>query len=245
MNTDRNATQSNDISLRTAAIVAGVGLLAMAILAGYANFSLSRNLVIAGDAKTTAENIIASAGTFRVGIFFFLVVAILDVIVAWALYVLLTPVNKSLSLLAAWFRIVYASIFAVALINLFNVLRFFTGVDYLKAFEVTQLYAQGMASLGEFQSGWDIGLVIFGLHLLVLGYLVFKSGYASKWWGVLLSILLVIAGLGYLADSIGKFLLPNYNASIAQFTFIGEVLLIFWLLWKGIKGFDKELEKKK
>ena len=244
MNTNRNTTQSNDISLRTAAIVAGGGLLAMAILAGYANFSVIQSLIIPGDAKTTAENIIASAGIFRVSIFLFLVVAILDVVVAWALYVLLTPVNKSLSLLAAWFRIVYAAIFAVALINLFSALQFFSGADYLKTFEVNQLYTQGMASLGEFQLGWDIGLVIFGLHLLVLGYLVFKSGYASKWWGILLSILLVIAGLGYLADSIGKFLLPNYKASIAQFTFIGEVLLIFWLLWKGIKGFHKELELK-
>ncbi len=241
---DRNINQSNDMSLRTAAIVAGVGLLAMAILAGYANFSVIQNLVIAGDAKTTAENIIASTGAFRVGVFFFLVVAILDVIVAWALYVLLTPANKSLSLLAAWFRIVYAAIFAIALINLFNALQFFTGAEYLKAFEVNQLYAQGMVSIDAFRSGWDIGLAIFGLHLLVLGYLVFKSGYASKWWSILLSVLLVIAGLGYLADSIGKFLLPNYNASIAQFTFIGEVLLIFWLLWKGITGFDKGLEKK-
>lgn len=244
MNTHKDISRSTDISLRTAAIVAGLGLLAMAILAGFANFSVFQSLVVSGDAKTTAENIIASSGSFRVGIFFFLVVAILDVVVAWALYILLKPANKSLSLLAAWFRIVYAAIFASALINLFTALQLFTGADYLTTFEVNQSYAQGMLSLSTFQSGWDIGLAIFGLHLLVLGYLVFKSGYASRWWDILLSSLLVIAGLGYLADGIGKLLLPNYNASIAQFTFIGEVLLIFWLLWKGIKGFDKGLEKK-
>lgn len=244
MNTNKDTSRSSDMSLRTAAIVAGLGLLAMAILAGFANFSVFQSLVVPGDAKTTAENIIASSGSFRMGIFFFLVVAVLDVVVAWALYVLLKLANKSLSLLAAWFRVVYAAIFAVALTNLFSALQLFTGADYLKAFEVNQLYAQGMVSLSAFQSGWNIGLAIFGLHLLVLGYLVFKSGYASKWGGILLSILLVVAGLGYLADSIGKFLLPNYNASIAQFTFIGEVLLIFWLLWKGIKGFDEGLEKK-
>lgn len=244
MNTNKDISRSTDISLRTGAIVAGLGLLAMAILAGFANFSVFQSLVVPGDTKTTAENIIASSGSFRMGIFFFLIVAILDVIVAWALYVLLKPANKSLSLLAAWFRIVYAAIFASTLINLFTALQLFTGADYLKAFEVNQSYAQGMLSLSTFQSGWDIGLAIFGLHLLVLGYLVFKSGYAPRWWGILLSSLLVIAGLGYLADSIGKFLLPNYNASIAQFTFIGEVMLIFWLLWKGIKGFDKGLEKK-
>ena len=53
---------------------------------------------------------------------------------------------------------------------------------------MNQLYAQGMLSLSAFQSGWDVGLVIFGLHLLVVGYLAFKSGYIPKWLGVLLFI---------------------------------------------------------
>src|SRR6266508_1539311 len=131
MNTNKDISRSTDISLRTAAIVAGLGLLAMAILAGFTNFSVFQSLVVSGDAKTTAENIIASSGSFRMGIFFFLVVAILDVVVAWALYILLKSVSKSLSLLAAWFRIVYAAIFAVALINLFTALQLFTGADYL------------------------------------------------------------------------------------------------------------------
>jgi hypothetical protein len=167
-------------------------------------------------------------------------VAILDVVVAWALYVLLKPVNKSLSLLAAWFRIVYAAIFVSALNNLLIVLQLLNGSDYLKAFETNQLHAQVMLSLNAFTDGWNIGLAIFGLHLLVAGYLVFKSGYLPKFLG----ILVVIAGLGYLIDNLGKLLSPNYNVTIAMFTFIGEVLLIFWLLWRGIKGFDKELELK-
>ncbi len=236
--TNKNTSQFTDVSLRTAAIVAGLGLLIMAILAPIVQFGVLQKLVMPGNAKATVENIMASAALFRTGIFIFLVVAILDVVVAWGLYTLLKPANKSLSLLAAWFRVVYAAIFAVALTNLLNVLQLLTGADYLKAFEVDQLYAQGMLSLSAFQSAWDIGLVIFGLHLLVVGYLAFKSGYVPKWLGVLL----VIAGIGYMVDSFGKFLVPNYNLTIAGFTFIGEVLLIFWLLWKGIKGFDKKLE---
>ena len=77
---------------------------------------------------------------------------------------------------------------------------------------MNQRYALGMASLSEFRLGWDVGLVVFGLHLLVLAYLVLKSGYAARWWGVLLSILLVVASLGYLADSISKLLLPEPGA---------------------------------
>lgn len=236
MKSDLNSSKSTDISLRTSAIVAGLGLLIMAILAPIANFGVLQQLIVPGDVTNTANNIIASAGRFRIGICVFLIVAILDMVVAWALYVLLKPVNKSLSLLAAWLRIVYAAIFVSALNNLLNVLQLLNGPDYLMAFETNQLHAQVMLSLDAFTDGWNIGLAIFGLHLLVVGYLVFKSGYLPKFLG----ILVVIAGLGYLIDSLGKLLSPSYNVTIALFTFIGEVLLIFWLLWRGIKGFNKE-----
>jgi hypothetical protein len=154
---------------------------------------------------------------------------------------LLKPANKSLSLLAAWFRVAYAAIFAVALVNLVNVLQLLSGADFLKGFDANQIYAQVMLSLGAFQSGWDLALVIFGLHLLLNGYLVFKSGYAPKWLGIVLGLLLAIGGLGYMADSFGKFLLLNSTGTISKFTFTGEVVLIFWLLWKGIKGFEKAI----
>jgi len=239
MNSQEDTSRSTDIPLGIAAIVAGLGLLIMALLAPIVEFGVFQNLIAPGDAKTTAQNIVASAGSFRMGIFFLLVVAFLDVVVAWALYILLKPVNKSLSLLAAWFRVVYAAIFAIALNNLFSVLQLLTGVDFL-VLAANQLDAQVMLFLSAFRYGWDIGLVFFGLHLIVLGYLVFRSGYIPRWLGVLL----IVAGLGYSTDSFGKFLLPNYNVTIAMFTFVGEVLLIFWLLWKGVKGFDKELEKR-
>ncbi len=240
MNSDKDAKRFTDISLTTAAIVAGLGLLVMAGLAPFADFGIFQNLVVSGDAKTTAENIMASGGLFRIGICCFLVVAILDVVVAWALYVLLKSVNKSLSLLAAWFRIVYAVIFAISLNNLCSVLNLLTGANYLKVFEANQLHAQVMLFLSAFRDGWNIGFVIFGFHLIILGYLVFKSGFIPR----LLGLLLVVAGLGYLIDSLGKLLLSNYNISIAQFTFIGELLLIFWLLWRAIKGFDQKQKKK-
>jgi hypothetical protein len=238
MNSDLNTSRFADISIRKSAIVAGLGLLLMAILAPIANFGVFETLIVPGEATTTANNIMASPGLFRTGIFVFLIVAILDVVVAWALYILLKPVNKSLSLLAAWFRVVYAAILAISLSNLLIVLQLLNGDGYLKAFETNQLYAQVMLFLNAFTDGWDLGLVIFGLHLLVLGYLVFKSGYLPK----ILGILVIVAGLGYLIDNLGKLLSSNYNLTIAMFTFIGEVLLIFWLLWRGIKGFDKEIQ---
>jgi hypothetical protein len=60
----------------------------------------------------------------------------------------------------------------------------------------------------------------------------------------ILGILLVVAGLGYLIDSFGKLLLPNYNVTIAMYTFIGELLLMVWHLWKGAKIPEMEGDKK-
>ncbi len=184
-----------------------------------------------GDLVKTANNIIASEGLFRIGICCFLITAILDVIVAWALYVFLKPVNKSLSMLTAWFRIVYATMLGIVLIHLISALQLLSNVAYLSVFETKQLHAQMMLSLNTFSFGWEFALIIFGFHLLLLGYLVFKSGYMPKFLG----ILLIIASLGYLIDGFGKILLSHYNVSIAAFTFIGEVVLIFWLLIKGRK----------
>ena len=230
-----------DISLRKAAIVAGFGLLIMMILALFANYFVLESLIVPGDAATTANNIMADESLFRIGICSFIIVIILDVGVAWALYVFLKPVNKSLSLLAAWFRLVYAIIFGIALANLFSVLLLLSGTDYLTVFETDQLHAQVMLFINAFSYGGNIAYVFLSLHLFTLGYLLFKSGYSGYIPGIL-GILLIIAAFGYLIDNFGELLLPNYDANIAMFTFIGEVILMLWLLWRGAKGFDTKRE---
>jgi len=230
MNTNENAPRFTDISLRTAAIVAGVGLLLMAILSPIAYLNTFQSLVKFDDAALTAQNILNSMGAFRTCIILLFTVAILDVVVAWALYILLIPANKNLSALAAWLRVIYAGIFIFAISKLYVALQV-----------ITPDGTQAMSFLKAFQSIWDKGLILFGFHLLVLGYLAFRSGYIPKWLGVFL----VLASVGYIVDGFGKILSPVYSLNIVQFTFVGEVLLIFWLLWKGFKGFDQALEARK
>ena len=79
---------------------------------------------------------------------------------------------------------------------------------------------------------------IFGLHLLGLGYLLFRSAHFPRFLGVLVAI----AGGGYLADSFVTILVPDYAMSIGAFTFVGEALLILWLFWRAIKGFPSDSE---
>jgi hypothetical protein len=232
--TNRNA----DISLRQAAIVAGLGLLLMFLPAVFMNFFVLGSLIVPGDAAETANNIMANELQFRIGICSFIIVIILDVLVAWAFYVFLKPVNKSLSLLAAWFRLLYTAVFGLALLYLVIVLRLLSDADYLTVIGTDQLHAQVMLSLNAFSDGWAIGYVcFFSLHLFILGYLVYKSGYIPR----ILGVLLIIGGFGYLVDTFALLLLPNYEDYEAISTLLiiptalGEILLAFWLLIKGVK----------
>ena len=225
-----------DISLRKAAIVAGVAIIIMALVAGFAYGFVLDTLIVQGDATTTANNIKASEVLFRIGIFSWLAILILDVLVAWALYVFLKRVNNSLSLLAAWLRLMYTAILGTALLNFVIVLLLLSGADYLSVFETDQLHAQVLLFLNAFHDIWSIGLVVFGLHLLALGYLVLKSVYIPK----LLGVLLLIASLGYLITNLANLLLPNYEdyKAITELIFIvpmiiGELGLGLWLLIRG------------
>lgn len=135
------------------------------------------------------------------------------------------------------FRLVFAAIFGVALLNLVLALELLGGADYLAVFEPDQLHAQAMLFLNAFSYGWLIGLVLFGLHLSVLGYLIIKSSYMPR----ILGVLLIVASLGYLIDSFANVLLSNYAdyettflVVVAVPAVIAELSLTFWLLFKGV-----------
>jgi hypothetical protein len=231
MNAMKTQNRNADISIKNSAIIAGISLLLMAIIAPIANFSILQGLIDPNDVEKTVSNITENIDTFRFGIVLFLLVALLDIIVAWSLYVFLRQQNKSLSLLTAWLRIVYASILCIVIINLINVLPLLNGADYLSVFTESQIQTQIMLSINTFSQGWEFGLIIFGFHLLLLGYLILKAGYMRK----ILGILILLAASGYIIDGFGKLLSTDYNINISLFTFIGEVILIFWLLIAGRK----------
>jgi hypothetical protein len=203
--------------LRTASWVAGIALALLTILAVFGNFLVLKRLTTPGDPATTMTNIAGSAGLFRWGIASLLAAAVLDVIVAAALMRLFTPVNRDLSRLAAWFRIIYAGAFLVAISQLGGVLPNLGNPD------------QAQRSIDSFNAIWNAGLILFGVHLLLIGYLAYRSGFIAK----IIGILLVLGGLGYLIDGFGTVLVFGYSLGVAQVTFVGEAVLIFWLLIKG------------
>ncbi|WP_340818234.1 DUF4386 domain-containing protein [Methanolobus sp. WCC4] len=220
-----------DLSQRKAALVAGSGLLAMTIFAIIAYYLILPGIIIPGNAAETAKNIMANEGLFRISIFCFIVVAILDVLVAWAFYVFLRPVNRSISLLMAWFRLVYASVLVFCLVFLVIALLLLEENFYLTAFGTEQLYAQMMLFIDAFNEGWAVGFIFFGLHLVLLGYLIFRSDYIPK----ILGILVMLAGLSYLIDYLGRVLLPDLGLEVSTLFGWGELLFMLWLLLKWYK----------
>ena len=220
---------TNKISLHRAALIAGLGLLIMVIAAPFSELFVYPKLIVSDNAIKTIQNIIVNKTLFISGIFGYLITFIFDIVVAWALYVLLKPVNGDLSLLTSWFRLVYAVISLVALINLVSVLRLLNNSDYLTIYQPDQLHAQVMSFLRAFRDHWNFGLLFFGIHLLLLGYLVIRSKYIPK----ILGILLIIAGLGYLLTNLKPYLFPDINIDFAMYTYYGELIFMLWLLIRG------------
>ncbi len=220
---------ANTISLRTAALIAGVGLLIMVIIAPYAEFYVYPKLVFPGEAAETTRNLFEHQSLFISGIFSYLVTCICDLVVAWALYILLKPVNEDLSLLTAGFRLVYVIIFLVALLNLFSVLRLMNTTQYFNMLTADQLNMKIMLSVKEFRNSWSFGFIFFSIHLILLGYLVFRSKYIPGIFG----IILIINGIGYMVDTLKLFLFPNINMAFIMITFFGEVIFMVWLLIGG------------
>jgi hypothetical protein len=223
---------------RRAATIAGIGYLAIFVLAIFANFFVREGLVEPGDAATTFSNIAGSQLLFRSGILAFLVVFLLDVIVAWALYIVFKPVSWDLSLLTAWFRLVYTVFLGVAIIFMLDVLRLVGGADFLASLEPAQLEARAMLSLDAFNYTWLIGLACFGIHLIMIAYLLWASGSAPR----LLAIVLAIAGAAYVLDTTANVMLSDYAdyadvflAIVAIPSIAGELWFAFWLLLRAGK----------
>ena len=221
-----------DISLRQAARIAGLGYLAIFLFSSYTDFAG----VVSGDATASANNILANEVLFRSGIASWLIVFIADVVVAWALYVLLIPVNRTLSLLAAWLRLIYTAMAGMFLLNLLIAVQLSKGADYLRVFTADQMQVQVKLFLNTWWDGTTlISWVFFGLHLFVLGYLILKSSYIPR----VLGVLLIVASIGYLINSFAGVLLPNITAESRMVlivpAIIAELALTLWLLFRGGK----------
>lgn len=214
--------------VRTAALVAGAAIMLVAALAGFGNLVAIQGLVTPGDAAATADDILGSEGMFRLGLASLYVAAVLDVVVAWALLGVLRPVNTELARLSAWLRLAYAAVFTVSLSQLAGIPDLLGDATSATMYTKAQVQAQAMTKVDTFHDIWFAGLILFGAHLVVAGYLAYRSGYVPR----LIGVLLVVAGVGYAADSFVAVFTQDAFA-VSTVTFLGEFLLGLWLLVRG------------
>ncbi|TNE50487.1 MAG: DUF4386 domain-containing protein [Deltaproteobacteria bacterium] len=223
------------LTSRQAALTAGISLLVMvaAVIVALPN---TVSLITAGDAAKTVQAIQQAGIRFHLGILGWFVVLVCDLIVAWALYMYFKPVHAGLSQLTAWLRLFYTAIFGVMIFNFVIVLLMLQGKSYLNVFTQAQFNALALLFLTIYKYGWLFALGFFGIHLLGLGVLALRSNKIPMFFG----IALVIAGLGYLGDTLAFIALPNYGsyestikAIVGAPNAIGELAFAAWLLWKG------------
>ena len=197
-------------------------------------------LIVFGDAAATAQKIMASEWQFRIGFMSDLLSAVLFLLTAWALYVLLKPVNKNLALLFLLLNLGGVAIQCFSDLNLYASLLLLSGADYLKVFQADQLQALAMLFLYLYKNGFVIAQLFYGAWLFPLGYLVFKSGFLPR----ILGIVLMIHCVAWLMTFLQTFLFPGYEAITYlsyPLGFIAEFGLTLWLLIMGVKDQEPTL----
>lgn len=219
---------------RTARI-AGLLYLAIFITVPLSFMIGAAGVMTPGDAAVAAGDVLASESLFRLGMVAESAVFLIEVLLAGLLFALLKPVNEGLSLAAALARLGEGVIQAANLFTSALVLLLVGGGAYLSAFDPQQLGGLAVLFLKAHEYGILLWGIFFGFHLLLLGYLVYKSGY----FPAILGILLILGGFGYLLESWGKILLPQYEGLFATIVIVlavpSELAFSIWLLWKGVK----------
>jgi len=219
-------TSTIDESQRKAARVAGFFYLLTFAIVVVVNFGINERLMVAGNPAQTARNILAHERLFRIGIASNLVYEAGLLALLSALYVTLRPAGRTLALLAAFWRLVYASMWVLMSLNQLTALRLLNGADYLRVLGTEQTQTLGRLYLSGFDA-YYVGLVPFGM-------LVYRSGFLPRFLGAWL----VVNGAAYVALSGIGLMRPELSGKAflyAQPVLFGELAIMLWLMIKGAK----------
>jgi hypothetical protein len=226
--------QVAEASPRFKARIAGIFYLIIIVAAPFAEVLVRGRLVVYGDAAATATNILAHESMYRLAGAADLIAFTCDAAVALIFYELLKPVSRGLALFAASFRLLHVAVVAVNTLILFVPLVLLQSAHFLTGFETDQLQSLALASLSLHGTGYNIGLVFFAFHCLLVGYLIFKATFLPR----ILGVLMAIAGLCYLINSFAHFLSPSFAGHLYPYILlpsgVAEIWLCLWLLVMGV-----------
>jgi len=224
--------QITEASPRLKARIAGIFYLICGMAYSFADGSVRGKLVVAGDAAATAHNILAHEALHRLGFAAELVSAVCYITVTLLLYDMFRPVNRSVSLLAAFFSLTGCTIQALSTLFHLAPLVILGGEQYLSAFKVEQLQALALMFLTLRAQAASVYMVFFGWYCLLIGYLIFRSTFLPR----ILGVFMAIAGLSYqifLSPPLANYLFPYVVKPAGA---LGELSLILWLLVMGVNN---------
>lgn len=214
---------AQSIGPRKASFVAGFGILAM-IIPAMVVLTMLEDVLVKGNAMQTAQNVLA-AGGFGSSVWIMLgIVLVLDIVASVAMWKLFAPAAPGLAKAIMVSRLVYTAIFAVAILQL-------TGA--------ASDSNQSLVAITRFNDIWHASLLIFGIHLLLIGGLIlrlaFTSDYLYKTTGLIVGGCLLIGGVGYLVDNVGLLFISGYETSTMMVAALatGETLFALWLVAKS------------
>ncbi|WP_347861097.1 DUF4386 domain-containing protein [Salimicrobium sp. PL1-032A] len=219
---------------RRPAIIAGVSLLIMTFAAFFSYGYAHSSLVVNGDAIVTFNNLQASLSLFYLEIAGWVVIILADLLVSWAFFKVLQPIHATFALWAGGLRLVYTFILGIAVLRLGMVSSIVQNFSVLNE----NAAIQTLNHIQVFESIWSLGLIIFGLHLIMVGVVALKAIFIPKW----ISLLVMVAGASYLTIHLLYNLFPAYESATATIEafliapmMVGELGFGIWLLIRGVK----------
>jgi hypothetical protein len=219
-----------EISVKTYSRAVAIFLI-LSIFGGWFGEMYVPSVMLTGDAATTAAQLRANDGLFRLGFAAYLVEAFSDIVLAWLFYVLLKPVHRDLALLSAFFGIVSMSLFAVTKMFYFAGPMFLSGSRYLTAFPPAQLDSLASFFVSLYAGLSGISMLFYGTAWILRGYLSLRSDYFPR----LLGALMIAAGLGFAAKTLTQVLAPAQSSNILVAPmFFNAIALVIWMLVKGV-----------
>jgi hypothetical protein len=226
----------DSVDLNKRARTAGLLYLIVWAAGAFSLLYVPSQTIVGGDASATVGRIVATESLFRLGIVVELIGYAIFMLVPFALYKLLSQVNRNAAALMVSFAVVSVPISFVGALHKLDILSLLSGANALRAFTTDQLNAQVLLSLHAYGNGILVSEIFWGLWLLPFGYLVFKSGFLPR----VLGILLMLGCFGYLTDFFGQALFPAYSKALFAHLVrlpaaVGEAGACLWLLIMGAR----------
>jgi hypothetical protein len=227
--TERTAEASPRLKARIAGglYLSGVANLFAGVVLG--------SLVVNGDAAATAHNILMHETLYRLAFAADLITVPCYIAVAALFYTLFKPVNRSLSLIAAFFGLAGSTMWALNDFFFLAPLVVLGGAHSVTAVQADQLQQLSLVFLNVHAQGSNIVMVAFGFHVILIGYLIFRSTFLPR----ILGVWLAIAGVCYLTNSFANFLAPSFAAHLSPYILIPgmvEIVLALWLFVMGVNS---------